>query len=325
LLASVVASCSSETPITYDSEPMLVLSSKLLCGNSEHEVLLTISSQSVLTMPSMDAVVRCYVNDVLVDETSDWEDYGKYHVIRKYIIHADFKEGDKVRIEAEDGEFSVYAENTFPKACELSVDSSSVEGTRWDGYAPSREYSFKLRVKDVVGEDSYYAAVLPEYWVSGKPYASMYGQGDSAPISKLEFKLSYNMEDPVFNESDSPVPDMVGVYTGIELGVENSMRIFSDKLFKDDEHCFNLDSMDQCDFRPYDFAYDDLETKVIFRVVSLSKEDYDYYCYLNLYNNAGLLSDLPTTHSNVVGGTGQVLALSPTELTLPLKTIRYGD
>lgn len=324
-----VSGCIEELSPDFGSEPQLVLNADLMTGRTEHAVYLTVGTPEGLVAPASDSRILCYVNGELVAEDSqgDVQEYEEQFLV--FDISADFKAGDRVKLVAESGDMSAYAENVFPEPCEVSVDSSSVrsEVENWmhtvDGdYVTlpyGRVYSFRMTVKDLPGRGTKFQTLLPELWVQ---------VGDDAPSKYIEMAGSdfYDEHDPVFENVFSPIPTDVAVATGLSFSILNYSRIFSDRLFSGGEYSFDFDRVvDQGDIFGRRYPYQQLiRSYVRFSVATVNDADWQFYQYINSYTGSSELSEPVSTVSNVVGGSGYVTALGMSDLVMELKPLDWS-
>ena len=116
-----VSGCIEELSPDFGSEPQLVLNADLMTGRTEHAVYLTVGTPEGLVAPASDSRILCYVNGELVAEDSqgDVQEYEEQFLV--FDISADFKAGDRVKLVAESGDMSSYAENVFPEPLRSNI------------------------------------------------------------------------------------------------------------------------------------------------------------------------------------------------------------
>lgn len=311
-LLTLAASCITELDIDNSKrDPRLVMNAELTTGKHEHTVFLTVSAMGECSIPEEDAVVRCYVNGEPVTSTSAVETVGDF---QRHTITADFSGGDKVRLEAEAGGMKVHAENRFPEACTMSVDSSSVKNpeiTGWTG-ATGRTYSFTMTVQDPPNQDSWFRALQPECRVIPL------GPDGETPGQIITLKGPdsgyYSDSDPVFgNVQSSAIPDP-DISSMLGLSSINSTLVFTDELFKDGSYSFHFE-VDQNEL-PKTPKWKN--SYMVFSVAAIGEDDYRYFSYVNAARGFSPFSQPISSVSNVTGGLGYVAAMSVTETMLQM-------
>lgn len=312
--AALLLSAACTNYLTLDNspeEPVLVVNADLVSGEGEHEVWLSVADGGRLVPPGDDAAVRCYVNGELAAWSNEAE---RAENFRKFTIEAEFAPGDVVRIEAGSGELEAWAENVFPAACEVEVDSSSVRNTGTAGRDAGRLYSFRMTVHDLPGQASWYRALLPECWV--QPAGT-----DGVTIPPLLVRELagdyYSDTDPIFEGTMSsviPDPDIAGL---LGLSTINHCRVFTDRIFEDGTYSFDF-TVDQSRLPR---IYDRTDSRMVFAMATLNEDDYRYFCYVNAAMTTSLLSQPLTTVCNVRGGLGYVSSMTATKVSIQMKRI----
>lgn len=306
--------CQKDIYVGYTSnDPVLIMNACLMSSQHEHQVILSVGTKDGLRLPDKSAVVKCYINDAYVCQTSSVVEKDQYQMTQIHTIIADFKPGDKVRIEAEADGMKAVAEDVFPRACMIAVDSSSVQSSSNGAYRSARTYSFRLRITDAPGAEDYYRAVNPEYHVTI--------DGKDEPDNYVLDMNYYSDEDVLFSDATSHIPGSVTSASGLEIGVKNIARIFTDRMFENREYSFVFDRQIDQSRLSCGSQFFPIESYIIFRAATISRQSFLFYDYWNQVMCSSPLSEPLPTVSNVGGGTGYVVAMSTEEVRMKLKNL----
>ena len=308
-------------------ENLLVVNGNLCSGDTLHTVCLSISQVDDVK-PVEKASLKCYVNGTLVSETDRVMEYAYSSICSMMQFKADFKPGDEVKITVESGDCRTETVSTVPTLPEISiVDTCSV--TLKDG---SENLKIHLKIRDVKGEDNYYrllAYVDSDFWAEDvAPEVTEYTEGqhlesysDSKYIDNTQEGLLYRK---VGTDEDQ---DMYSYWS-------NYYNIFTDSQFANGEYTLTL-LMNERNLRnSYSEGWVEnyftltQTRKLRFRILSISKQTY-YYMNDYAFDHSdeslwSFINGIPYP-SNVIGGTGMVSVMAPTDVEIGLEKIRYAS
>lgn len=343
----LLAACQNTIKYEYDlNDGKITILGELSTAREEHSVFLSMSyPDRIDSLP--DAAVYCYVNGERHQATKihpgyEWRyDPVTYESIlvpvrnryTEYSFRADFKPGDKVRIEASKGEMKAWAEMEVPSRGEIvSVDTltlvktlsyQSIDGS--DDY--EQEYvEYTVSLRDVKGADSYYTLDADKNTVTRIISEDGTEVEEQGPV-KLEYETFHDriLEDDYSSGVGDIFEDLLPV---------NSTHCFSDKLFRDQEATvkFYVPSY-YIKEHLYYFEGDKAEVDV---AVHLRFKSFDrsYYNYLRALNNmmcygfdVNPIVEPTMLPNNVNGGMGMVtiVAEDTWEMILPTKYYDKDD
>lgn len=357
---ALLASCTRElTDQLGEIQPQLNMNAQLKVGDSLHIVHLCLSTDKTL-LPIQSASVRCLVNGKPV-ATAVKVDGDRYEVpqVEQYFMsyfsfapsklrqssygfEADFREGDKVRIEAEADGHAVWSEVIVPKAPEFEVADTSY-AVDPDSYYESQGKKIynklmKIRLK---GRDNIDGPNHYRLWGTLKSDDLVYlrefnRDPDEIPEVKTD-RVMYETgirirwkNDPILNDG-APAEDLDLFGAG-----QNIYNAFSDNLFSDGSFELNvmvpksqLEYIDEKIFWGEDgktlvpvdsiFAVKKLEICLS----AISEQDYHQLKSLNIKANVideGLFFTEPITFpDNVEGGVGLISIETPTKRAISLE------
>ena len=304
ILIAALGCVACENTIRYEYDPSdgkITILGQLSTTNSKHTLFLSMSyPDRIDSLPG--AKVECFVNGArsvakaipagYTEELVNWQT-GETMLVpnrfpyTQYEFEANFKPGDKVRIEASKGNLNAWTELVVPKpGTIMSVDTATVvksfvyqdiNGT--DTY--EQEYlEFTLRLRDVQGEDNYYSMNGNLTTVT---ILSSDGEGETRVDTEGPYWLDYEtfhdliLEDGYSSGMGELFEDMVPV---------NSTHCFSDKLFKDSEATVRF-YIPSYYFKNYYYFFYDADRIEINRFFRLSMKSFDrsFYNYLRALNN----------------------------------------
>jgi len=307
LLLSV--SCMTEEVIKIgDDTPVPVMNAQLHVGDTLHRVFLNYSKLDRVE-PLSGAVVRVYVNDVLAATAEELE-MEEFYYNAEYHFKADFKAGDRVRIDATHGTLHAWSEVTVPASPTLlSVKTEKVvTGTEDHEYG----YRYLVEVKDIPGEDSYYRISMKK-----DVEIQTYYQDNPVPVvSQSDFHKVWvnNSEEPVLSDGWMREPeseeDIMSLISTIFM-VENQYNIFTDEQFRDDTYTLKVRS-DNLTYVAIDSAAERAvcTPTVHLKLYSMSFLEYRYLISLCNFDTMGaevnFISEPISLPSNVEGGIGFV-------------------
>ncbi|MCR5463979.1 MAG: DUF4249 domain-containing protein [Bacteroidales bacterium] len=304
ILIAALGFVACENTIRYEYDPSdgkITILGQLSTTNTKHTLFLSMSyPDRIDSLPG--AKVECFVNGArsvakaipagYTEELVNWQT-GETMLVpnrfpyTQYEFEANFKPGDKVRIEASKGNLNAWTELVVPKlGTIMSVDTATVvksfvyqdiDGT--DTY--EQEYlEFTLRLRDVQGEDNYYSMNGNLTTVTS---LSSDDEGETRVDTEGPYWLDYEtfhdliLEDGYSSGMGELFEDMVPV---------NSTHCFSDKLFKDSEATVRF-YIPSYYFKNYYYFFYDADRIEINRFFRLSMKSFDrsFYNYLRALNN----------------------------------------
>lgn len=332
ILIAALGFVACENTIRYEYDPSdgkITILGKLSTTDSKHSIFLSMSyPDRIDSLPG--ATVECFVNGSrslakaipagYTEELVNWQTGETVLVPNRfpytqYEFEANFKPGDKVRIEASKGNLNAWAELTVPQpGTIMSVDTATVVKSfvyqDFDGAESyEQEYvEFTLRLRDVQGEDNYYSmnGNLTQVTI-----LTSVGEGENRVDTEGPYWLSYEtfhdmiLEDGYSSGMGEIFEDMVPV---------NSTHCFSDKLFKDTEATvrFYIPSYYFKNYFYYIYDADRIEINSFLRI-SMRSFDRSFYNYLRAINNMDTygydvspIIEPTMLPSNVNGGKGIV-------------------
>lgn len=304
ILIAALGFVACENTIRYEYDPSdgkITILAQLSASDHKHTLFLSMSyPDRIDSLPG--AKVECFVNGArsvakaipagYTEELVNWQT-GETMLVpnrfpyTQYEFEANFKPGDKVRIEASKGNLNAWTELVVPKpGTIMSVDTATVvksfvyqdiDGS--DTY--EQEYlEFTLRLRDVQGEDNYYSMNGNLTTVTS---LSSDGEGETRVDTEGPYWLDYEtfhdliLEDGYSSGMGELFEDMVPV---------NSTHCFSDKLFKDSDATVRF-YIPSYYFKNYYYFFYDADRIEINRFFRLSMKSFDrsFYNYLRALNN----------------------------------------
>ena len=304
ILISALGFVACENTIRYEYDPSdgkITILGQLSTTNSKHNLFLSMSyPDRIDSLPG--AKVECFVNGArsvakaipagYTEELVDWKT-GETQLVpnrfpyTRYEFEANFKPGDKVRIEASKGNLNAWTELVVPKpGTIMSVDTATVvksfvyqdiDGT--DTY--EQEYlEFTLRLRDVQGEDNYYSMNGDMTTVTS---LSSDGEGETRVDTEGPYWLDYEtfhdliLEDGYSSGMGELFEDLLPV---------NSTHCFSDKMFKDSDATVRF-YIPSYYFKSRYYYFFEADRAEINRFLNLSLNSFDrsFYNYLRALNN----------------------------------------
>ena len=299
-VAVLFASCENTIRYEYDlNDGEITLMAQLSTSDTQHSVFLSMSyPDRIDSLPG--ATVNCYVNGVLhratqvhpgYEEFFDWETQetiimpikNKY---TRYDFKAEFKPGDKVRIEALTGGREAWAEQVIQEPGQLvSVDTATVvKSFVWQNLDGAETYEqeyleFTIRLSDAKGTDSFFTMDGIMTTVTQMTSA---GEGENAVEIEGPYKVDYEtFHDLILEDGySSGLGDLFE-----DLMPVNAMHCFTDKSFQDGEAVVHL-YIPSYYFKSYWYYFnaDRIEVNRFFRL-SLKSIDRGFYNYLRALNN----------------------------------------
>ena len=344
-VAAAFVSCTDTIKYEYDlTDGKITILGQLSTSDTDHTLFLSMSyPDRIDSLPG--AEVNCYVNGTLhkasqipwgYEEQIDWMTLEPVLVPRRerysrYMFQADFKPGDKVRVEASKGDLSAWAEVIVPQPGILvSVDTATVvKSYVYQDIDGSETYDqeyveFTARLRDVEGTDSYFTMDADRTVVTR---LSSEGDGHNETIIEGPERMDYEtfhdqiLEDGYSSGMGSMLEDIMPV---------NSMHCFSDRMFRDGEATVHF-YIPSYYFNGFYFYYDADKAEVdrAFRL-SFRSIDRGFYNYLRAMNNllcygfdVSPIIEPTMLPSNVNGGMGMVSVSSGVFLDIPLETEVY--
>ena len=350
ILAFAVLSVSCENTIRYEyalNDGKITIMAQLCASDIQHSVFLSMSYPDRIDSLS-GATVNCYVNGVLHRATQVHPGYEEYidwdtqetviapikNRYTRYDFQAEFKPGDKVRIEALKGGAEAWAEEVVPQPGRLvSVDTATVVKSfvfqNLDGSETyEQEYvEFTIRLDDVRGSDSFFTM---DGMMTTVTQLTSAGEGENRVVVEGPYRLDYETFHDLILED--------GYSSGLgelfeDLMPVNSTHCFSDKSFQDGEAVVRL-YIPSYYFKSYPYYYDAdrIEVNKFFRL-SFKSIDRGFYNYLRALNNmlcygfdVSPIIEPTMLPSNVNDGMGMVSIASESDYELVLdKQVFYRE
>ena len=317
-------SCEKELDYNLDSvEPQYVLNAMWYAGDSQHDVFLCTSNAFNVTPPQQTARVSCYVNGILVCETSHYtlEKTLNNISLHKYTLTANLHEGDQVEIVAKYPGHELHGTSSVPKAPHVQLDTTSVSRNTYDDQGrliqEKRLYHIDLSLADEPGTDNYYRLI--------SPFLRTEVRINHECLDVQEWPwLPFNEDDPVFKNLNVQFPKELLLEFPFLGGASNSTHVFSDELFKDKSYQFHFE-IDQKDYmsNPWNERYS--ETTVRFRLFAIPWKEYTYLIATNaamtsFYNP---MAEPVTIPYNIEGGLGFFSVDNGFDRTITLKRCHY--
>lgn len=314
-MSILACACIKEvTCIPEKTDNVLIINAQLDASEKHHKVWIGLSStSSVLIMDN--AHVVCSING---EEASvGVYDEKASKVQGCYLIDAELKSGDIVRISAECGKYSAYAEVVVPDITGtlLQVDTLSTD----------KGMRFTAKIKDESPQQNYYRLRLKNRLFQTYFYDNDWSRWyEHATENKLHHK-----DDPILDSR-------IGGSTGDDFfGVGSSTNhycIFTDRFFNQTSTEIKVSVSNSELYKIYADQYFDKLIALPFVELSLqsiSQEEYDYLSVLNVlydcnYDVENML-EIVSPPSNVIGGMGFVgiLSSSTIPIELPRRTFDY--
>lgn len=341
LLSFLAAGCYEEVLIpTEDKDPVLVMNAQMNNLEEAHTLYLSVSLLGKVE-PLPGASVKVYVNDVLAAEAVERIDEDPWNC-SAYDFAAEFRPGDRVRVEAVKDALHAVSTLAVPEAAAVSsVDTSSVRIADFDDMTDYLQ--MKVRFQDLPG-DTWYGVDhrLTDVW------EYLDEDGNVVPEYTVRSDLYGYIEtdyDPVISEGagNTPGGDLAAL-----LSASNYYHCFSDTAIADQECTlrvltypwyFYLPERRSGIYVPETMDYEEGYTTVMnmparvhrscyFRLRTL---DFAQYHYLKALNNleafgteVSFLVEPTTLPSNVEGGLGFVGIETITEYLYAEQKTEYG-
>ena len=320
----VLLSCEEEVDLRVGNEtPVLLMNAQLRTDDTLHTVFLERSLISRLE-PCGDAAVTVTLNgterlEAYASEEADWS--GSRPCFR---FRADFRPGDRVRLDAVCGEDHAFAEVTFPEAGTIV----STDTVRVDGDVPALAlYQFRLRLRDFPGEEDYYRVDMGvrseadvSYVVEDKEFTK---------VLRMDHRVSFDASsDPVINEGKVSPEAGEDLFADIIPG--NAFSAFTDRLFRDGEYTLRMHAS-LSSFWYSELSEPDVRQYAVLKLYTMSFAQYRYLRAIDNFETFGyemsFLVEPTSLPSNVEGGIGFVSAETCVERTIrmpdPPKDIIY--
>ena len=328
MAATLLAAC--DNPLEYKPANVndeLVVNAHLSADEQWHTVYVALSHTEYISMVS-SGELSCYVNGSLVAKTNtltsrndDYMGPSKY-----FAFKADFKAGDKVRIEVAADGFKASNEQIVPNAPTVTkVDTVTVRQRDEWGYV-NVCYRFDTTLKDSDPEESFFRLTLIDHGESTF-YKDNVEIGQDTMDKRRDFWAD---DDPVLNEGHFVADEMP-----FEIGSTNKYGIITDNMFANgtatlkpviSKSSFGLTTiMEGADSVK-------VATTAIVKVYGISKAYFYYFKALNSISDGGgdlALEDVQIP-DNIDGGIGFIGIANPSstgfylgERSYPL--MYYGD
>ncbi len=310
-----VMSCEANLDLPASSpDKILVMNGMVSTADTVHTIRLVGSSSSEGLFGVPDATVSIFVNDLLVDETS--EPFDRKDYTRFYNIKANVKAGDKVKVTADCEWTHVEASCTMQEApviVGVEEEEEPVEMTYGEpGYVRKALFrKFMLGISDPAGIVNcyrisasvkvtkeilydYYAALYPEY-----PYSHV---GEKTEYADKELVV-FNMLEPVLNPGWAAVEPIY------------DYNIFCDNVFDGKEYklCLLLNDFDYMyNVRYQSYSSGDIhgfDMDLRFCLESIDEKAFQYYSTVEYDRNGTWMPieyNCSSYPSNVSGGLGYV-------------------
>ena len=346
-LAALCVGCVNTIRYEYDlNDGEITILAQLSTADTLHSVFLAMSYPDRIDSLS-GAGVNCYVNGTLHKATQapteyyidyDWqtgeEILAPYrNRYTRYDFNAEFKPGDKVRIEASHGGTEAWAEVVVPQPGILvSVDTltlvKSYVAKYYDGEETyEQEYvEFTVRLDDIKGTDSFFS--LDGDITTVTNLTSSESQGKNGTFVQGPERLYYEtFHDQILEDGySSGLGDLFEDITPV-----NAMHCFSDKMFRDGEATVRL-YFPSYNFIVYPYYYDadEIEVNKIFclRLKSFDRSFYNYLRALNNFHYYGYevspIVEPTMLPNNVTGGMGMVSIAAESTFELHLPPVHYS-
>lgn len=339
LALASLASCQKDLPYNFsNAEDKVVMNAQLRTNDDAHAVYLSIStSKSIQRIKS--GSVTCYINGKLaaeaqLDTSKNDEDFIRDEALYDYdavgskpsmsrqtrfVFEADFKPGDKVRLEctANGGEYSAYSEVTVPNppvfhAVDTSRYYNSDENSNLN---QSWVYRIWIKGNDIVGERNYFR-LTSEY---EKTLYVEYKDGEDELYEYGPLSIDRG-KDPILLDGATET-DM-----DISGASENYFNVFSDYLFRDGTYNFTYQVQESAFLSGSGYGAAckkvDLTASVYPTLWGITEAEYSFLKALSLYLYNG--DDITFTGpisipTNVEGGLGMVSIATPAMDTVVFK------
>ena len=309
MAAALLAAC--DNPLEYKPESKadeLVLNAHLSADEQWHTVYVAVSHTEYVSMVS-SGELSCYVNGSLVAKTNTLTSRNdEYMGPSKYFtFKADFKAGDKVRIEVAADGFKASNEQIVPDAPTVTkVDTVTVRQRDEEGYV-NVCYRFDTTLKDSDPEESFFRLTLIDHGESTF-YKDNVEIGQDTMDKRRDFWAD---DDPVLNEGHFMADEMP-----FEIGSTNKYGIITDNMFANgtatlkpviSKNSFGLTTiMEGADSVK-------VATTAIVKVYGISKAYFYYFKALNSISDGGgdlALEDVQIP-DNIDGGIGFIGIANP--------------
>lgn len=293
-----LTSCENELDyVTGKNDSKLVINALINSNSAENKIYVSNSGGYGATAEP-NAIVKVFVNNVLKETVDQCEpeksdEPEQYTVASLYLINCKFEVNDIVKIDVttKNGEKHAWGEvkvlpNTPIEKIEVSdkLYASNVLGRK-------NHIQLDISINDIPNEDNYYRLIAEQYIVDGEAW------------NNNEHYINYKKAYAMYIDTDIVLMDgsPMGSSDEMENGFQNAYNcygIFNDKYYKNSS-CKLTVSIPHS----YDLDY------IILKLVSISKEEYLYYKYLNVIDSdifGENFSEPASYDSNVNGGLGIV-------------------
>ena len=333
-LIALLALFSCEKELGYDissAQAVPMLNAIWNAGDTEHSVYLCSSLPYSVSSLTEGSRITCYVNGSLVDETDQYLDEISRNKIpfQKYILRANLSGGDYVKLVAHINGKEITSASMVPFAASVQMDTNSIDNSfikkQDDGTVlvieNRRIYSFKMTLKDISGEPTYYRLHAPSVHSEIRK-----SKNNEVRDTKDWAWLPFDEKDPLFKNLTVQFPYELTLEFPFLVGTSNGTHVFSDDLFKDDSYSFGFGlNQDDYDLNVWHREYADI--RVHFRLSTLTRDMYLYLLATNAAASAAVdpLSEPVILPSNVEGGLGFFGIENGYDEVIPLKKCYYFD
>lgn len=323
--AVLLLSCEEEIDLLVGgNSPVLLMNAQLRSDETLHTVILNTSTLSKLEVFD-GAEVTVTVNGTR-RITATPEPPEEFRSGSRYRFRADFKAGDRVRIDAIRGTEHAFAEVEFPEAAEiLSLDCTRAAEDPYDV-----QFQFRMRIRDIAGSDSYFRVgmgcehEISAYFVNdGKESVEVRHEAD-ARRDMLDASA-----DPVINEgrASQGSDDLFG-----DILPGNGFAAFTDRLFRDGECTLHLVSHRNSLLpvnRDPAARYEHCVTDAVLKLYTTTFAQYRYLRAIDNFETFGydmsFLVEPTSLPCNVTGGIGFVSAETCTESRIRVDEFTWSN
>ena len=309
-----VMSCDANLDLPASSpDKILVMNGEVSTADTVHTIRLVGSSSSEGLFGVPDATVSIFVNDLLVDETS--EPFDRQNYTRFYKIKANVKAGDKVKVTADCEWTHVEASYTMQEAPVIVgvEEEEPVEMTYGElGHVSKAVFRrYMLDISDPAGIVNCYRIsaslkvtkeILYDYYADLYPDRYYNHVGEKTEYANKEMVV-FSLLEPVLNPgwaTVSPIHDYNIFRDNVFDGKDYKLCL----LLNDDDYMYNV--------RYQGFSFHDIfgfDMDLRFCLESIDEKAFQYYSTVEYDRNGTWMPieyNCSSYPSNVIGGLGYV-------------------
>lgn len=293
-----LSSCENELDYVINKNESKLVVNALIDSNSSENKIFVSNSGGYGATAEPNAIIKVYINNVLQQTIDKCEpekenEAKQYSIASLYLINCKFEVNDLVKIDVttKNGGKHAWAEvKVLPSTPIEKVDVSTKNYTNITlGY--KKHIQMDISINDIPNQDNYYRLISEQYIVDFEMWNnhvhSVHHRKSYTMYIDTDFVL---MDGNPMASSDNQDDALQSAYNHYGVFTDQYYKNKSCKLTVSVPHTYNLDY-------------------IMLKLVSISKEEYQYYKYLNIIDSDIFgegFSEPASYESNVKGGLGIV-------------------